>query len=183
MVFLPDPYAPAVAVNSSQVQTAEELLVAGATVRCIDSYGRTPLHWAAGRGGLEMLKILMAAGTAADLNAQDNAGRCPLHYAARMGQGAAMEELAKSGAKRGAKDADGKSPMHYAKGDWKQPSQKKILNGGPGTAASAMRRLLRVCTAVVDQRQACPAVAAAADAAAAAAASAPPSNPKASPGC
>ena len=103
-----------------------------------------------------MLQVLVAAGTSDDVNARDNAGRTPLHYAARMGQAAAMEELVRSGAKPCIKDTDGKTPMYYVKGDsWNKPSlKKKVLNGGSGsTAASAVRRLIRVCTAAVDQRQ------------------------------
>lgn len=49
-----------------------------------DENGCTPLHFAADRGQLRAMQLLLARG--ADLNARDSDGQTPLHYAAMCGQ-------------------------------------------------------------------------------------------------
>ena len=55
-------------------------------IRVKTNNGQTPLHYAAERGGLEIVKMLLARGAESDLSAQDDDGHTPLalaenHYA------------------------------------------------------------------------------------------------------
>ncbi|KAL2129467.1 hypothetical protein VTI74DRAFT_7769 [Chaetomium olivicolor] len=54
----------------------EVLLKCGADVGLKDGYGRTPLHWAAEAGSVDVVRLLVGAG--ADVNAAANDGRTPL---------------------------------------------------------------------------------------------------------
>jgi ankyrin repeat protein len=48
-------------------------------VNAKDTYGWTPLHWAAYKGYLEVAKVLLAH--SADVNAKDKDGKTPLAFA------------------------------------------------------------------------------------------------------
>src|SRR3990172_7504907 len=67
--------------NLAQVQA---LLDAGANVNAVDEFGKTPLHGAAARGHVEVVRALRAA-AGANVNARDDFGRTPLHEAAERG--------------------------------------------------------------------------------------------------
>ncbi len=53
----------------------------GADVKAAENDGRTPLHWAAEKGHLDVVKYLVEKG--ADVKAANNDGRTPLNMAAR----------------------------------------------------------------------------------------------------
>ena len=71
-------------------EVTKALLAAGADVHARDSFGQTPLHWAAGADYYNnrndnnrnpvVIELLLAAG--ADVNARNNYGSTPLHWAA-----------------------------------------------------------------------------------------------------
>jgi len=61
-----------------------------------DDRGMTPLHWAADRGAVERIEILLNNG--AHINARDDNGETPLHLAVIAGQFKAVEVLLKYGA-------------------------------------------------------------------------------------
>ena len=62
---------------------ARVLLDAGAEVDALDWSGRSPLHWAAQFGRLDVVELLIAAGAEVDRPADD--GATPLHWAAQEG--------------------------------------------------------------------------------------------------
>lgn len=59
------------------------VIEAGADVNMADSFGLTPLHYAAMHGHSTMINILLTYG--ADPNVQDNVGWTPLHFAINSG--------------------------------------------------------------------------------------------------
>ncbi|MDQ7826601.1 MAG: ankyrin repeat domain-containing protein [Candidatus Eremiobacteraeota bacterium] len=83
-----------------------------------DSYGRTPLHLAAGMGNMESAAILIKRAisyqgrTALDI--RDSGGRTPLHYAAEAGHTAIVRMLLKEGAAHLEKDRNKKTPADLA---------------------------------------------------------------------
>lgn len=88
------------------------LLDSGANANLRDRDGRTPLHWAANRGGIGLVKLLLDSG--ADVNARDNDKLTPLHAAARKDRREAAKLLLERGADLNAKDKSGKTPQATA---------------------------------------------------------------------
>eukprot|EP01023_Acetabularia_acetabulum_P012815 TRINITY_DN16029_c0_g1_i3.p2 TRINITY_DN16029_c0_g1~~TRINITY_DN16029_c0_g1_i3.p2 ORF type:complete len:274 (+),score=48.28 TRINITY_DN16029_c0_g1_i3:128-949(+) len=81
-------------------------------MECKDEEGRTPLHFAAGYGQLQCLKLLIQCN--ADLEQQDNNGNTPLHYAAGYGQTLAAQLLLQHHANLKAKNKESKTPYQVA---------------------------------------------------------------------
>ena len=78
-----------------------------------DSNDATPLHWAAGSGKVQAVKMLLSHGALVD--AQTGAQRSPpLHWAAAKGQVGSALELVKAGASVEVRDASGYSVAHVA---------------------------------------------------------------------
>lgn len=78
-----------------------------------DEHGSTPLHFAAGNGCLNALKVLRRY--KASLEARDDTGRTPLYYAAKQGHSDCVKHLLELGANPNAKnDQDGMTPLNRA---------------------------------------------------------------------
>ncbi len=65
------------------MRTAKSLIGAKAMLDARDNAGRTAFHVACGRGNLDMIKLLLEAGS--DPNTVDNQGFTPLHTATQEG--------------------------------------------------------------------------------------------------
>jgi ankyrin repeat protein len=77
-----------------------------------DEFGRTPLHYAALRGGKEEVQRLLEIG--ADVNAKDNYLFSPLHYAAKRGHGEVVRLLLAKKAVLNSEDHYLCTPLHHA---------------------------------------------------------------------
>lgn len=71
------------AVLSNNIEEAERLINAGASVYSVDKHGRTPLHHAAQRGYVDLAEYLIKIGT--DVNSVDNFRNTSLHLTAHSG--------------------------------------------------------------------------------------------------
>ena len=72
------------AAKSGDVMAARRMVASGADMDMPDVHGHTPLHMAAGKGQVEVLKVLLEAG--ADKEAKTvQEGDPPLHAAAGKG--------------------------------------------------------------------------------------------------
>ena len=71
--------------GTERLQLAEKLLAEGADATLTDSYGYTPLHWAAVNGHVKMTELLLLK-TNADIDARNDRDLTPLFLAAQNGQ-------------------------------------------------------------------------------------------------
>jgi ankyrin repeat protein len=83
-----------------------------AIVQSKDSYGKTPLHYAAALEQKDVAAFLVAHG--AEVNARDNIGMAPLHSAARAGRMDTVELLLANKAEVDAKDSAAVTPLFEA---------------------------------------------------------------------
>lgn len=74
--------------------------------------GRTPLHWAASAGNLNVTQLILS--NSPDVEARDALGWTPLVVAAASGQSESARELLDAGAKVDAANDKGQTALHYA---------------------------------------------------------------------
>jgi ankyrin repeat protein len=77
-----------------------------------DSYGRTPLSWAAAEGHAAVVQLLLEK--SADLGARDEEGRTPLSFAAQRGNHSVVQLLLEKGANIESKDDQIRTPLSWA---------------------------------------------------------------------
>jgi hypothetical protein len=82
------------AIKAGDATALKGLLAAGANVNEQDEHGWTPLNWAAGRGDVEAIELLLARGADVALVGRDR--RTPLAIAKAASQGAAAALLAEA---------------------------------------------------------------------------------------
>ncbi|MFC1742592.1 ankyrin repeat domain-containing protein [Candidatus Riflebacteria bacterium] len=75
--------------------------------------GKTPLHWATGKGQLQVIRILLDE-YKVDINVRNKNQGTPLHVAASQAQPEAARVLIRHGASVNAQAGDGATPLHYA---------------------------------------------------------------------
>lgn len=115
-------------VASEQGLTAvvQSLIVEGADVDM--TLRRTALHAAAGRGDLDIIDLLLAAG--ADLEARDHEGRTPLFLALRGGHGEAARRLLDAGADAALVSDAGDTALLEAARSEDEALVRRLLEGG-----------------------------------------------------
>ncbi|KAK0222843.1 ankyrin repeat-containing domain protein [Armillaria nabsnona] len=79
------------------------------SVNALDADDRTPLHWAASSGSLEITRYLID--NKADIDLPDNSGWTPLHIAASAGNEDVVLELVGAGADVNRKNEKGLTPL------------------------------------------------------------------------
>ncbi|KAI9598105.1 ankyrin repeat-containing domain protein [Syncephalis fuscata] len=89
------------------------LLKEGVAATCHDSHGRTPLHWAASGGHVELMKSLVEHG--AQVNARDTNGNSALHLAVVSNHVECVLLLLHAGALATAADGSSPSPLDMAR--------------------------------------------------------------------
>lgn len=92
------------------------------------STGTIALHWAAGQGRVEAIKILNQLGS--DINHKDNKGLTPLHWAASQDKLFAIKFLLTRGADINALANNGTTPLHWAADNGKLDALKLLIEKG-----------------------------------------------------
>ncbi len=113
---------------ASNAEVAAILVEHGADVEALDWSGRTPLHWAAQFGVVDVADLLIRSGAAVDRHGND--GSTPLHWAAREGHHDVVRLLLARGAKPDVKDHEGRTPLHFGAWRGKREAVEELLRAG-----------------------------------------------------
>ncbi|PPQ84008.1 hypothetical protein CVT25_000554 [Psilocybe cyanescens] len=81
-------------------------------VDAVDVDDRTPLHWAASSGSIDIVQFLIDQ--KAEVDKADGSGWTPLHIAVSAGNESVVQELIGAGADVNRKNDKGLTPLHYA---------------------------------------------------------------------
>ncbi|TMW68597.1 hypothetical protein Poli38472_006065 [Pythium oligandrum] len=103
------------AVIKANVVKLQQLLDAGVNLDAKDEDERTPLHWAAGNGSVDVVEYLVEHAKAR-VNVQDDAGWTPLMSAASAGHSDVVSFLLSRGADANVPNENDQLPLHYHKG-------------------------------------------------------------------
>ncbi|XP_054900595.1 ankyrin repeat domain-containing protein 6b isoform X2 [Poeciliopsis prolifica] len=98
-----------IASHKGQADNVVQLINKGAKV-AVTKYGRSPLHLAAQKGHLEVVRILLKAGC--DLDIQDDGEQTALHRAAMVGNTDIISALIQEGCALERQDKDGNTALH-----------------------------------------------------------------------
>jgi len=110
------------AVKTGDVQSVKDFINnKGLKAAMVDKNGRTPLHWAADFGQVEVMEFLLSKG--ANVNATDKFGITPLLAAVYENHKPAVAFLVQKGANKKVKGSDGLTPFEAAE----SAEMKKLL--------------------------------------------------------
>lgn len=99
--------------SSGDLTVTTQLLDQGYNVNLLDSNGNGALHWAAKKGTLEIVELLVAK-HGAQMNSQNIQGWSPLHFSIKYGNDPVSLYLLSQGCDPNILDMEGISPMHMA---------------------------------------------------------------------
>lgn len=108
-----------IVLGLSSVDLNHQLHLDDSDLETPDIFQRTPLHWAAQRGDLTKVEILLKWG--AKSNVRDGWGSTPLHRAAAHGTVACVLALLGDGADVNARDSNGSTALHDLIVRWDPP--------------------------------------------------------------
>lgn len=117
-----------IAAKDGKICDVEDLLNNGTNVNVKDIFGNTALYWAAFRGYVEILCLLVRRG--ANINCRNNLGWSPLHAASRWGLTTCISLLLDAGAEIDCRTVDGKTPLHVAASSGREKSVETLLIEG-----------------------------------------------------
>ncbi|KAI5614780.1 ankyrin repeat domain-containing protein 6, partial [Silurus asotus] len=116
-----------VASHKGQAENVVQLINKGAKV-AVTKYGRTPLHLAAYKNHIEVVKILLRAGC--DLDIQDDGDQTALHRAAVVGNSDVISALIQEGCALDRQDKDGNTALHEVAWHGFSQSVKLLVKAG-----------------------------------------------------
>uniref|UniRef100_A0A8C1H476 Ankyrin repeat domain 6 n=1 Tax=Cyprinus carpio carpio TaxID=630221 RepID=A0A8C1H476_CYPCA len=121
-----------IASHKGQADHVVQLINKGAKV-AITKNGRTPLHLAAYKGHIVVVRILLAAGC--DLDIQDDGDQTALHRAAVVGNADVISALIQEGCALDRQDKDGNTALHEAAWHGFGQSVKLLVKAGANVHA------------------------------------------------
>ncbi|MBN3319266.1 RAI14 protein, partial [Atractosteus spatula] len=150
------------AVEHGEVDKVTSLLgKKGVNAVKLDSEGKSALHWAAAKGQVECLGVILAHG--ADASVPDASGSSPLHLAAKNNNQECALKLIQSKCVIEALDSTGKTALHHAAAigsvpivqllcEHKCPVNIKDVDGCTPLLLSARHAHTEVCRSLIDHR-------------------------------
>ncbi|XP_004388476.1 ankyrin repeat domain-containing protein 6 isoform X1 [Trichechus manatus latirostris] len=121
-----------IAAYKGQAENVVQLINKGAKV-AVTKHGRTPLHLAANKGHLSVVRILLKAGC--DLNIQDDGDQTALHRATVVGNTEIISALIQEGCALDRQDKDGNTALHEASWHGFSQSAKLLIKAGANMLA------------------------------------------------
>ncbi|XP_067272880.1 ankyrin repeat domain-containing protein 6b [Pseudorasbora parva] len=121
-----------IASHKGQAEHVVQLINKGAKV-AVTKNGRTPLHLAAYKGHIAVVRILLAAGC--DLDIQDDADQTAVHRAAVVGNTDVISALVQEGCALDRQDKDGNTALHEAAWHGFSQSVKLLVKAGANVHA------------------------------------------------
>ena len=104
-----------ISAAKGSARCARWLVGRGADPNAPSTHNAMPIHAAASKGDLEIVRLLLAAGAKVNLHGGDY-GETPLHYAVKSGSVSVVEHLLDAGAdvSAGGTNSAGRQPLHVA---------------------------------------------------------------------
>ncbi|XP_059212279.1 ankyrin repeat domain-containing protein 6b isoform X2 [Centropristis striata] len=121
-----------IASHKGQADNVVQLINKGAKV-AVTKYGRSPLHLAAYKGHIEVVRILLKAGC--DLDIQDDGEQTALQRAAVVGNSDVISALIQEGCALDRQDKDGNTALHEVSWHGFSQSVKVLVKAGANTHA------------------------------------------------
>uniref|UniRef100_A0A3P9MDA2 Ankyrin repeat domain 6b n=1 Tax=Oryzias latipes TaxID=8090 RepID=A0A3P9MDA2_ORYLA len=121
-----------IAAHKGQADNVVQLINKGAKV-ALTKYGRSPLHLAAHKGHLEVVRILLKAGC--DLDIEDDGEQTALHRAAVVGNTDVIGALIQEGCALDRQDKDGNTALHEVAWHGFSQSVKLLVKAGANVHA------------------------------------------------
>ncbi|XP_053192485.1 ankyrin repeat domain-containing protein 6b [Scomber japonicus] len=121
-----------IASHKGQADNVVQLINKGAKV-AVTKYGRSPLHLAAYKGHIEVVRILLKAGC--DLDIQDDGEQTALHRAAVVGNSDVIGALIQEGCALDRQDKDGNTALHEVSWHGFSQSVKLLVKAGANAHA------------------------------------------------
>ncbi|XP_056150191.1 ankyrin repeat domain-containing protein 6b [Lampris incognitus] len=121
-----------IASHKGQADNVVQLINKGAKV-AVTKYGRSPLHLAAYKGHIEVVRILLKAGC--DLDIQDDGEQTALHRAAVVGNSDVIAALIQEGCALDRQDKDGTTALHEVSWHGFSQSVKLLVKAGANVHA------------------------------------------------
>jgi hypothetical protein len=114
------------AENGLTTSVKRLLSIRNINVNVKDVYGRTPLHYAAENGHIEITFLLLQNG--AEVNVKSNYGNTPLHWAATQGHVDILHLLVENGADLEAQNNYGERALHSAAYNGRLPFIQELIS-------------------------------------------------------
>ncbi|XP_034060437.1 ankyrin repeat domain-containing protein 6b isoform X1 [Gymnodraco acuticeps] len=121
-----------IASHKGHAENVVQLINKGAKV-AVTKYGRSPMHLAAYKGHIEVVRILLKAGC--DLDIQDDGGQTALQRAAVVGNYAVINALIQEGCALDRQDKDGNTALHEVSWHGFSQSLKVLVKAGANAHA------------------------------------------------
>uniref|UniRef100_A0A671U4W2 Ankyrin repeat domain 6b n=1 Tax=Sparus aurata TaxID=8175 RepID=A0A671U4W2_SPAAU len=121
-----------IASHKGQADNVVQLINKGAKV-AVTKYGRSPLHLAAYKGHIEVVRILLKAGC--DLDIQDDGEQTALQRAAMVGNSDVISALIQEGCALDRQDKDGNTALHEVSWHGFCQSVKLLVKAGANVHA------------------------------------------------